>query len=295
MEENNICKNNILDSFQKKYGSKPQVTLGMDDFTDLVEHQRLSTEGMDYVNPEEQRQAEAINKEAVTLLEEGHFNEAIIKLRQAAKLDNDNPYILVNIARCYVEMGVYEVAIDYCQKALQLEPHNKWVKSYLKHAIYLFEHQDEAILTEERKLHQYDCLTERIVAHFIDRFIFTFIFTIIIYKISTSWGMVFNDMKILSMLYAGSFLYWLIQEWLMQGSIGKMIMGLRIVRIDQEKPRFLDYLKRTFARFIGDTLIIAYLSVKNTPRYQRVGDLWARTTVARKKSKKVQYHFDYNV
>lgn len=64
-------------------------------------------------------------------------------------------------------------------------------------------------------------------------------------------------------------------------TLGKRIMGLKVVKIDGSRYRGLDALKRRLADWLDFALLglPALITANNTPYRQRLGDLWARTCV----------------
>jgi len=81
------------------------------------------------------------------------------------------------------------------------------------------------------------------------------------------------------------FLYFIILEATTGATLGKMALGLRVVKLDGTPIRWPDSLIRNILRII-DFLPIAYLVgailVWSTSRNQRLGDLAARTLVVKK-------------
>ncbi|MFH1428146.1 MAG: RDD family protein [Candidatus Margulisiibacteriota bacterium] len=290
METNNNQNNNrdVFEKYEAQYGSKPKVTVDADDLKDLLEHQEFKMQGVTYVNPEDEREAEAQNIEGVSLLEGGHLKEAIQKLKKSVKLNPENPYYLINLARCYVAAHFYELAIDTCKRALDLEPYNEWVKKYLKYAIFLYENRDNKVLQQDMSMAQDNCVTERVLASLIDTVLFA-VALIVLLVSKTAFP------AAIGLLFASALIYWLFMEYFFQASIGKMVLKLKIVRLDEEKLAFGDVVKRLLTRFLGDVYLLAFLSCLYTHRHQRAGDLWARTLVVRTTREKVPYHFDYQV
>lgn len=65
-------------------------------------------------------------------------------------------------------------------------------------------------------------------------------------------------------------------------SPGKMIVGLKVIRVDGRPVRAYDYLMRWMFRWIdiyATSGALAFLMVSATPRSQRIGDILADTTV----------------
>lgn len=84
------------------------------------------------------------------------------------------------------------------------------------------------------------------------------------------------------------FTYSLLLERLTGGrSIGKAIMGLRVVRLDGEELQFDDSFQRWIMRLIDGFFslsAVAILSIEGSPRAQRLGDVLADTTVVKVKN-----------
>ena len=81
------------------------------------------------------------------------------------------------------------------------------------------------------------------------------------------------------------FIVWLIYfpiiESIRGQTLGKMILGLRVVTKNGNPISFGQALKRHLVdmfdfMFFG---IVAFITIKNTPDHQRLGDLWAKTIV----------------
>jgi len=64
-------------------------------------------------------------------------------------------------------------------------------------------------------------------------------------------------------------------------TLGKMIMGLKVVSTSGNKASFGQTLKRHVLDFIDVSFfgLTAVIVIKNTPAHQRIGDLWAKTIV----------------
>lgn len=78
-------------------------------------------------------------------------------------------------------------------------------------------------------------------------------------------------------------LYHLLCEVFFNGrSIGKMVLNLRVVRLDGKKVSFWDYFLRWMLRLVDISIsvgIIAMLSIVLSKKMQRLGDIAAGTTV----------------
>lgn len=77
------------------------------------------------------------------------------------------------------------------------------------------------------------------------------------------------------------FIYFPIIESIKGQTLGKIILGLRVVTVHGTSISF----KQAFKRHLIDMIdcfffgIIGLITIKNTPNHQRVGDLWAKTIV----------------
>lgn len=73
-------------------------------------------------------------------------------------------------------------------------------------------------------------------------------------------------------------------------SLGKMILGLKVVRVDGKYPTGYDFLMRWFFRWIDIYLnfgILAIITISATPKSQRFGDMLADTTVIKSRNLRV--------
>lgn len=81
------------------------------------------------------------------------------------------------------------------------------------------------------------------------------------------------------------FFYHLLMEVLFNGqSIGKLLLGLKVVRIDGEKPSFFDYTMRWSFRsvdFTATAFLLAPLLISSSSKNQRLGDFFANTIVVK--------------
>ncbi len=80
------------------------------------------------------------------------------------------------------------------------------------------------------------------------------------------------------------FVYLIVIEFAFNASVGHLILGLRVVKIDGSKIKFIDSLKRHLVDFIDFFFfaVPAILLIKNTSLNQRLGDIWAKTIVIEK-------------
>lgn len=100
-----------------------------------------------------------------------------------------------------------------------------------------------------------------------------------------------EDLFILTIALPIFFFYTLLFELLNNGkSIGKQIVGLKVIRVDGKPVSGYDYLIRWMFRCIDIYMCfgtLAAVMVGATPRAQRLGDLLADTTVIRTKQMRV--------
>lgn len=133
-------------------------------------------------------------------------------------------------------------------------------------------------------------VVERGFAWLIDAVVFgvyVFIMAIIIQPETDGEGMFFT----IGILIPPFFFYTLLMEWLNDGrSLGKMALGLKVVRVDGRPVQVYDYLMRWLLRWLDIYLssgAIASLTVSSTPRAQRIGDMLADTTVIQTRSGRI--------
>ncbi len=85
--------------------------------------------------------------------------------------------------------------------------------------------------------------------------------------------------------------YNLLMEMLNDGrSLGKMVLGLKVVRVDGRYPSGYDYFMRWIFRWLDIYMTsgaLAALLVSSTPRNQRVGDMLGDTTVIRTRNLRI--------
>jgi uncharacterized RDD family membrane protein YckC len=95
-----------------------------------------------------------------------------------------------------------------------------------------------------------------------------------------------NSSQVLNLVFGniGFLLYNVICEWLFGATLGKWIMGIRVVSFDGRACSFKQALIRSLALFV-DLLffgLIAYSSMVKSLTNQRYGDRWAKTVVIKK-------------
>ena len=77
------------------------------------------------------------------------------------------------------------------------------------------------------------------------------------------------------------FVYFIVVENILGATLGHLAFDLRVIRLDRKKINFINSLKRHLLDPI-DLLfygIPAIITIKNTEKHQRLGDLWAKTIV----------------
>jgi len=77
------------------------------------------------------------------------------------------------------------------------------------------------------------------------------------------------------------FIYFPLVESFTGQTLGKLLIGLRVVTENGNPISFWQSIKRRLLDMVDFTFfgIVALVTVSNTPRHQRVGDLWAKTLV----------------
>ena len=134
-------------------------------------------------------------------------------------------------------------------------------------------------------------LRERFLAFFIDGliiFVIMLFISVLVYSTFSDLGFEEqgNMTRILAILPLAIFIFYqFLSEVLADGqSLGKKSVGIKVVRLDGERPSITDYLLRAIFHII-DTLfssgIVGSLLVSSTAQSQRLGDMTANTTVIR--------------
>lgn len=127
-------------------------------------------------------------------------------------------------------------------------------------------------------------LRERIIAFFLDLLavsLGSFLLVTLLGRLFGSGGMMGMFIGSLPLLFF--FLYHFLLEILNSGqSIGKLILGLKVVRLDGREPKWGDALLRSFFHIIDSIFSLGFvgsLLIKSNPNSQRYGDMAANTTV----------------
>lgn len=128
-------------------------------------------------------------------------------------------------------------------------------------------------------------IQQRILAYLIDIGIYFLFYYVLI--IIVVFGLIANNYIISNNYYYIIVLtfvfYSLFMEWISRGrSIGKYIMKIRIIQLNEDPPNFVQLLTRWLFRMIDIILsfgAVAILSIRGSQNSQRLGDLFAGTVV----------------
>ena len=79
--------------------------------------------------------------------------------------------------------------------------------------------------------------------------------------------------------------FWILPEWLASATLGKLLCGLRVVSLDGREISFSQSIKRNLLRLLDafPFYLTGFVAAALSPRHQRLGDLWAKTIVVRKR------------
>jgi len=130
---------------------------------------------------------------------------------------------------------------------------------------------------------------DRILATLLDYLFFLayFLITLVIAAL-TNWEL-YESIGIISVLVLPVLLYDLLCETFFQGkSFGKMIMKIKVVKLDGTQANFGAYLLRWLLRVIDTRIlsgVVALIAILINGKGQRVGDMAAGTTVIKMKQK----------
>jgi len=133
---------------------------------------------------------------------------------------------------------------------------------------------------------------DRLFAFLIDLFLIATLYYVLLIFIDATVGNLLSRTSSLFLSFLVYFLplflflfYCFVFEVYLHGqTIGKRMMGIKVVRLDGKEPGLTDYLLRTVFYLIDvffSSGIIAALLIGSTPRHQRLGDLTAHTTLVR--------------
>lgn len=131
-------------------------------------------------------------------------------------------------------------------------------------------------------------VVDRVISYFIDIVVLAVIIGILYLFFAGSRNLEIYYILVLAPVFI---FYSLILELLNDGkSIGKMIMGLKVIRIDGKPVKPSDYLMRWMFRWVdiyGTSGSLAAITIGASPKSQRIGDMLADTTVIRVKDLRV--------
>ena len=137
----------------------------------------------------------------------------------------------------------------------------------------------------------------RIVATIVDGLIFGALFTVMIMLFGTvttianvgpfDWNVSTISMPALPSLLYGVFLvlYYILLEGYLGQTVGKMVLGIKVVREDNgEVPGLGGATIRTLFRIVDGlfSYLVAFIAVQISGKNQRLGDMAAHTLVVRK-------------
>ncbi len=136
---------------------------------------------------------------------------------------------------------------------------------------------------------------DRLLAFLLDFFmIYGLYYILLIFTVSVLRNIIWNSGFLLAFLiYLFPIFLFLFYnfafEVILHGqSLGKRMMGLKVVRLDGKEPGLTDYLLRSVFYLIDVVLcmgVIAALLIGTTASHQRLGDMTAHTTVVRVRSR----------
>lgn len=78
--------------------------------------------------------------------------------------------------------------------------------------------------------------------------------------------------------------YWILTEWVLGATVGKLICDLRVVSITGRRCSFRQSVKRNLLRTVDffPLYLTGFVAAKLSPLRQRLGDQWAKTIVVKK-------------
>ena len=130
---------------------------------------------------------------------------------------------------------------------------------------------------------------DRILATLLDYLFFLTYFLLILLIAALTKYVIFKSIAVISLLSLPILLYDLLCETFFQGkSFGKMIMKIKVVKLDGTQANFGAYLLRWLLRGIDTRIFggaIALIAVLVNGKGQRIGDMAAGTTVIKMKTK----------
>lgn len=128
-------------------------------------------------------------------------------------------------------------------------------------------------------------LRDRILSFMIDFVILAISSWILLIAVASTFSMKFGNVYLYLIIMPYFLFYTLAQEVMFNGqTIGKRVLGLRVVKINGKEPTISDYLIRWAFRLVDiwfSSGSLAALLISSTPRNQRLGGLLSDTTVVR--------------
>jgi uncharacterized RDD family membrane protein YckC len=87
------------------------------------------------------------------------------------------------------------------------------------------------------------------------------------------------------LLFLATAAFWIIPEWLASATLGKLLCGLRVASLDGREISFSQSIKRNLLRLLDafPFYLTGFVAAALSPRHQRLGDVWAKTIVVRKR------------
>ena len=139
------------------------------------------------------------------------------------------------------------------------------------------------ILTSQKVKINYELadMKDRIISNILDYVILGFIILFLSISALSSLGLL-GEWGVMGIIFSLIFLYFLLFETFTQQTIGKMIMGYKIVHVNGKELSFSDHLLRSVFRLfeISSTLgILAIIVVILSDKKQRFGDIASNTVM----------------
>lgn len=145
-----------------------------------------------------------------------------------------------------------------------------------------------AIRTSQNVLLEYEpaSIGERIIATLLDYLVF-FGWVLLVFAVPAGLGITMSTFYTV-FAFLPILFYDLLCEWLLNGrSVGKLAMGIRVVKLDGSQPNLGAYLIRWLLRIIESVSffggLVPIITVAANGKGQRLGDIAAGTTVVKLK------------
>lgn len=130
---------------------------------------------------------------------------------------------------------------------------------------------------------------DRILATLLDYLFFLAYFLLVLLVGVLTNGRLFNSIAVVCLIFLPLLLYDLVCETFLQGmSFGKMIMKIKVVKVDGTQAGFGAYVLRWLLRIVDTRIltgVVALITILINGKGQRVGDIAAGTTVIKLKQK----------